>query len=66
MFYIFDLMLALGVLFFLFLPITDRRTVMMKLGMIAATVALLAMSLSSPHETGSDVRSAQAQSTNGG
>jgi len=66
MFYILDLMLALGVLFFLFLPITDRRTVIMKLGMIAATVALLSVSLSSPHDTGPDARSAQAQSMNGG
>jgi hypothetical protein len=64
--YILDLMLALGVLFFLFLPITDRRTVIMKLGMIVATMALLAVSLTSPHGTGPEARSAQAQSVKGG
>ena len=40
--YILDAALAAALLFFLFLPITDRRTVMMKLGMIA----LLAVSFS--------------------
>jgi hypothetical protein len=38
--YIIDLMLVLALLFFLFLPITDRRTVMMKLGMMTVIAAL--------------------------
>ena len=47
--YIADLMLAAAMLFFLFLPITDRRTVMMKLGMIGAIAALFAVSVTRAH-----------------
>ncbi|CAL80603.1 hypothetical protein; putative signal peptide [Bradyrhizobium sp. ORS 278] len=36
-------MLAAVVLFFLFLPITDRRTVFMKLGIMMAAVILFAV-----------------------
>jgi len=44
MYYAADLMLVAAMLFFLFLPITDRRTVMMKLGMIGVIAALFAVS----------------------
>jgi hypothetical protein len=37
-----DPMLVLALLFFLFLPITDRRTVMLKLAMITVIAALFA------------------------
>ncbi|WP_456772466.1 hypothetical protein [Bradyrhizobium sp. USDA 4369] len=43
--YIFDAALAAALLFFLFLPITDRRTVMMKLGMIAVLAVSFSLSL---------------------
>jgi hypothetical protein len=45
MIYVLDLMLVLALLFFLFLPITDRRTVMMRLGMMAVIAALMAGSM---------------------
>jgi hypothetical protein len=44
--YILDAALAAALLFFLFLPITDRRTVMMKLGMIAVLAVSFSLSLS--------------------
>jgi hypothetical protein len=37
-----DPMLVLALFFFLFLPITDRRTVMLKLAMITVIAALFA------------------------
>ncbi|CCD89067.1 conserved membrane protein of unknown function [Bradyrhizobium sp. ORS 285] len=49
MFYILDLVLAAALLFFLFLPITDRRTVIMKLGMMMAVVLLFGVTLAAPH-----------------
>jgi hypothetical protein len=45
---ILDLGLAAALLFFLFLPITDRRTVVMKLGMMMAVVLLFAAMLAVP------------------
>ncbi|WP_315740799.1 MULTISPECIES: hypothetical protein [unclassified Bradyrhizobium] len=47
--YIFELALAAMLLFFLFLPITDRRTVMMKLCMIMAVAILFTVTLAVPH-----------------
>lgn len=44
-----DLLLLLALLFFLFLPITDRRTVMMRLGMMAVLAALFVGSLTTAH-----------------
>jgi len=44
MIYVLDLALLLASLFFLFLPITDRRTVVMKLCMMTATAVLFACS----------------------
>jgi len=38
-----DMLLVLAILFFLFLPITDRRTVHMKLAVICTLLALVAM-----------------------
>ncbi|GLH76725.1 hypothetical protein SSBR45G_16330 [Bradyrhizobium sp. SSBR45G] len=58
--YIFDLVLAAALLFFLFLPITDRRTVMMKLGMVLAIVMLFAVTLAVPHGAGPAAGSAHA------
>jgi hypothetical protein len=58
--YIFDLVLAMTLLFFLFLPITDRRTVVMKLGIILGVVILFAVTLAVPDHAGPSVRSAQA------
>ena len=40
-----DLMLVLALLLFLFLPITDRRTVMMKLAMMTVIATLFAGSV---------------------
>ena len=40
-----DALLVLAMLFFLFLPITDRRTVRMKLAMLCALLALFAVSV---------------------
>ncbi|MGC2780553.1 MAG: hypothetical protein WA418_33445 [Bradyrhizobium sp.] len=53
MVYVLDSVLAAALLFFLFLPITDRRTVAMKLGMMVALAAILSLSLSIPR--GSDL-----------
>ena len=41
--FLIQVLLVLAFLFFLFLPITDRRTVHMKLAMICTLLALLAM-----------------------
>jgi hypothetical protein len=49
MYLIADLLLAAAMLFFLFLPITDRRTVMMKIGMIGVIAALFAGSVMNAH-----------------
>jgi len=40
-----DALLVLAMLFFLFLPITDRRTVRMKLAMLCALLGLFAVSV---------------------
>ena len=40
-----DALLVLALLFFLFLPITDRKTVRMKLCMILTMAAVLAVSV---------------------
>jgi hypothetical protein len=45
---ILDLLLLLALLFFLFLPITDRRTIIMRLSMIAVIAALFAGSIMMP------------------
>lgn len=45
MYYAIDAMLVVVTLFFLFLPITDRKTAKMKLGVIAATVSLFTASI---------------------
>ena len=44
-----DLLLVLALLFFLFLPITDRRTVNMKLAMICTVLAMLTLSAARTH-----------------
>ncbi|NPU14303.1 hypothetical protein HL667_22290 [Bradyrhizobium sp. 83012] len=59
--YMLDLVLAAALLFFLFLPITDRRTVMLKLGMMTAAVILFAAVLVAPHAVAPAAPSAQAQ-----
>lgn len=40
-----DVLLILAMTFFLFLPITDRRTVRMKLCMLCALVAVLSVAV---------------------
>lgn len=45
MYYAIDTLLVVITLFFLFLPITDRKTVRMKLGMMAFTASLFAASV---------------------
>ncbi|HEU0149124.1 MAG TPA: hypothetical protein VFR21_19890 [Bradyrhizobium sp.] len=45
---ILDLLLVLALLFFLFLPITGRRTVIMRLSMMAVIAALFAGSITKP------------------
>mgnify|MGYP006920270948 CR=1 FL=1 len=47
--YVIQLLLGLALLFFLFLPITDRRTVMMKLGMMTVIAALFTVSITRAH-----------------
>jgi general stress protein CsbA len=49
-----DALLFLAMLFFLFLPITDRKTVRMKLGVILAIAGVLAVSIT--HTTASRVQ----------
>ena len=44
-----DALLILAMLFFLFLPITDRRTVRMRLCMICALLAVFSVSVSRTH-----------------
>jgi hypothetical protein len=47
-----NVLLVLALLFFLFLPITDRRTVQMRLAMMCTLLALLSISVartSAPH-----------------
>lgn len=58
--YIFDLVLAAALLFFLFLPISDRRTVVMRLGMMLAVVLLFAVTLAAPRGAGPAAPAAQA------
>jgi hypothetical protein len=49
MYYVADLMLVAAMLFFVFLPITDRKTVMMKIGMIGVIAALFAVAVTKAH-----------------
>ena len=58
--YIVDLVLAAALLFFLFLPITDRRTVVMRLGMMLAVVILFAVTLAVPRGAGAAAPPARA------
>lgn len=44
-----DALLILAMMFFLFLPITDRRTVRMKLCMLCALLALFSVSVTRTH-----------------
>jgi hypothetical protein len=44
-----DVLLVLVMMFFLFLPITDRRTVRMRLCMVCTLLAVLSLSLSRTH-----------------
>ena len=44
-----DAMLFLAMMFFLFLPITDRRTVQMRLFVVCALAAVFAASVTSTH-----------------
>ena len=44
-----DALLILAMLFFLFLPITDRRTVRMRLCMLCALLAVFSVSLTRTH-----------------
>ena len=44
-----DALLILAMLFFLFLPITDRRTVHLKLAMICTFLALVTLSAARTH-----------------
>jgi hypothetical protein len=48
---ILDALLILALMFFLFLPITDRRTARMKLCMVFALAAVLTVSVARPHVT---------------
>jgi hypothetical protein len=47
--FIINTLLILGMLFFLFLPISDRRTAQMKLAMLCTLLALLTVSASRTH-----------------
>ncbi|MGJ4927576.1 hypothetical protein ACQR1I_20205 [Bradyrhizobium sp. HKCCYLS2038] len=70
MIYVVDGVLLAALLFFVFLPITDRRTVRMKLAMIVGLAVTVSMSLSIPRgvaptgqPSGFMVSSTQAPST---
>jgi hypothetical protein len=43
--FVFDMFLILAMLFFLFLPISDRRTVQMRLCMVCALLAVFSVSI---------------------
>ncbi len=60
MFCIFNVFLALALLFFLFLPITDRKTVIMKLGMMAIIAVLFTVSVAGSYGPDLRVRTTQA------
>jgi len=45
MFFLIDALLILAMLFFLFLPISDRRTVRMRLCMVCALLAVFSVSI---------------------
>ena len=47
--FLIDVLLVLAILFFLFLPISDRRTVRMRLGMVCVLFAVLSISVVRPH-----------------
>jgi hypothetical protein len=47
--FLFDALLILAMLFFLFLPITDRKTVRMKLCMLCALLAVFSVSVTHVH-----------------
>jgi high-affinity Fe2+/Pb2+ permease len=44
-----DALLVLAMLFFLVLPITDRRTVRMRLGMLCLLLAVFSVSVTGTH-----------------
>ena len=44
-----DALLLLVMMFFLFLPMTDRRTVRMRLGMLCALLAVFSLAVTSTH-----------------
>lgn len=56
-----DALLMLAMMFFLFLPITDRRTVQMKLRVLCALMVVFAFSATRTH--GSHVRLAGIETT---
>ncbi|MDH2342762.1 hypothetical protein QCM77_19145 [Bradyrhizobium sp. SSUT18] len=58
------MLLILAMMFFLFLPITDRKTVRMKLGMLCALLAVFLVSVTRTHVA--PVRLAGIASTHGG
>lgn len=47
--FVVDMLLILAMMFFLFLPITDRRTVRMRLCMLCALLALFSASVTRTH-----------------
>ena len=47
--FLIDALLVLAMLFFLFLPITDRKTAQMKLAVLCALLALFAASVTQTH-----------------
>ena len=47
--FLIDVLLVLAILFFLFLPISDRRTVRMRLGMVCVLFAVLSVAVVRPH-----------------
>jgi hypothetical protein len=47
-----DVLLVLAILFFLFLPITDRKTVQMKLCVVCALLAVFVVSVTRTHDAG--------------
>ena len=53
-----DVLLVLAMLFFLFLPITDRKTVRMKVCVLGALLAVFAMSVAWNPDPGMQLASA--------
>jgi hypothetical protein len=63
MIYVIDALLILAMLFFLFLPITDRMTVRMRLSVFGVLATIFAVSAIRPHVPAQNVQLSRASPT---